>query len=115
MVLPLLRRHVFTLSKYFDIGIDNWRPVNIPVPGNTEINVNNRSESGESIIAEAIINTHNISGDVMRLRQSPETFEKQRADYPLRREFNSYTVRLALKDRNVERILRRMGFIVEIN
>ena len=101
---------VQALSKYFNIGIDNWRPVNIPVPDNTEININNRSESGENIIAEAIINTHNILEDVMRLRQSPETFEKQRADYPLRREFNSYSVRLARKDRDIERILRRMGF-----
>ncbi|UCH15897.1 MAG: 4-phosphoerythronate dehydrogenase PdxB [Bacteroidales bacterium] len=106
---------VRALSKYFNIGIDNWKPVNIPVPDNTEININNSSEPGENIIAEAVINTHNISKDDIRLRQSPGTFEKQRAEYPLRREFDSYTVRLARKDRNVVRILRRMGFNVEIN
>jgi erythronate-4-phosphate dehydrogenase len=103
---------VRALSKYFNLGIDDWKPANIPVPDNTIININNRSSSGEDIIAEAVINTYNIPEDVVRLRQSPETFEKQRANYPLRREFNSYSVKLDRKDRDTERILRRMGFRV---
>ncbi len=103
---------VQALSKYFNLGIDNWSPASVPVPDNTMINIYNRSASGENIIAEAIINTYNIPEDVMRLRKSPETFEKQRADYPLRREFNSYSVKLDRKDRDAERILRRMGFRV---
>jgi len=103
---------VQALSKFFNLGIDNWSPANIPVPDKTVIDIKNRSGSGEDIIAEAVINTYDISDDVMRLRQSPETFEKQRADYPLRREFNSYSVKLDRKDRDTERILRRMGFRV---
>jgi erythronate-4-phosphate dehydrogenase len=103
---------VQALSKYFSLGIDNWSPANIPVPDNTMININNTTASGEDIIAEAIINTYNIPEDVIRLRESPETFEKQRADYPLRREFNSYSVKLDRKDRDAERILRRIGFRV---
>jgi len=103
---------VQALSKYFNLGIDNWSPASVPVPDNTMINIYNRSASGENIIAEAIINTYNIPEDVMRLRKSPETFEKQRADYPLRREFNAYSVKLDRKDRDAERILRRMGFRV---
>ena len=103
---------VQALSRYFNLGIDNWRPANIPVPDNTVIDIKNRSSSGEDIIAEAVINTYNILEDVMRLRKSPATFEKQRADYPLRREFDSYSVKLDRKDRDTERILRRMGFRV---
>ncbi len=103
---------VQAVSKFFNLGIDNWKPANIPVPDNTVIDIKNRTASGEDIIAEAVINTYKISEDVMRLRQSPETFEKQRADYPLRREFDSYSVKLDHKDRDTERILRRMGFRV---
>jgi erythronate-4-phosphate dehydrogenase len=103
---------VQALSRYFSLGIDNWEPASIPVPENTVIDIKNRYASGEDIIAEAIINTYNISEDVLRLRQSPGTFEKQRADYPLRREFNSYSVKLERKNRDTERILRRMGFRV---
>jgi erythronate-4-phosphate dehydrogenase len=99
---------VQAVSRYFSLGIDNWRPDNIPLPDSTVINIKNRS--GEDIIGEAVINTYNISEDFIRLRQSPETFEKQRAEYPLRREFNSYSVKLGHKDRDTERILRRMGF-----
>jgi erythronate-4-phosphate dehydrogenase len=103
---------VRALSRYFNLGIDNWKPASIPVPEKTVIDIKNRSASGEDIIGETIINTYNISEDVLRLRQSPETFEKQRADYPVRREFNSYSVKLERKNRDTERILRRMGFRV---
>ena len=103
---------VQAVSKFFNLGIDDWKPDNIPVPDNTVIDIKNRSASGEDIIAEVVINTYNIPEDVMRLRKSPETFEKQRADYPLRREFGSYSVKLNRKDRDAERILRRMGFRV---
>ncbi len=101
---------VQALSKFFNLGIDNWKPINIPLPENTIISIKNNYGFTEKIISEAIAKTYDIDGDDMRLRQSPETFEKQRADYPLRREFNSYSVKMDRKDRDVERILRRMGF-----
>ncbi len=101
---------VQALSKFFNLGIDNWKPINIPLPENTIISIKNNYGFTEKIISEAIAKTYDIDGDDIRLRQSPETFEKQRADYPLRREFNSYSVKMDRKDRDVERILRRMGF-----
>jgi erythronate-4-phosphate dehydrogenase len=103
---------VQSLSKFFNLGLDNWSPSGIPVPDNTLIKPGNKSAPAEENIAGAIISTYNISADDRALRLSPETFEKQRANYPLRREFNSYSVKLEYKDRYTERILRRMGFKV---
>ncbi len=36
--------------------------------------------------------TYNILADDLLLRESPETFEKQRNNYPIRREFSAYTI-----------------------
>lgn len=104
---------VQAVSKFFNLGIENWRPDNILLHDNTVISINNKTKSYEDIIAEAVIATYNIMEDNKRMRQSPGTFEKQREDYPLRREFSSFTVKLSNKDKEVERVLRRMGFKTE--
>ena len=104
---------VQAVSKFFNLGIENWRPDNILLHDNTVISINNKTKSYEDIIAEAVIATYNIMEDNKRMRQSPGTFEKQREDYPLRREFSSFTVKLSNKDQEVERVLRRMGFKTE--
>lgn len=44
------------------------------------------------MVEELILNTYDPRVDTKRLRQSPETFEKQRGDYPLRREYRAFTV-----------------------
>ena len=41
---------------------------------------------------EAVSLSYNIKEDSERLRNSPSTFEKQRGDYPLRREFPVFSV-----------------------
>lgn len=104
---------VQAVSKFFNLGIENWRPDNKLLHDNTVISINNKTKSYEDIITEAVIATYNIMEDDKRMRQSPGTFEKQREDYPLRREFSSFTVKLSNKDKEVERVLRRIGFKTE--
>ncbi len=101
---------VQALSKFFRLGLDNWMPTGIPVPENNLIDIDNNLKSFEDILAEATYTAYNISEDDNRLRLSPHTFEEQRERYPLRREYNSYWIRLSKKHRDIERILRRMGF-----
>lgn len=101
---------VQSLSRFFNLGLNKWTPPDIPVPGNTVIKIDNTAKSFEETIDEAIYATYNIMEDDKRLRHSPHTFEEQREKYPLRREFNAYSVELTNKHREVERILRRMGF-----
>ena len=54
--------------------------------------------------------SYNILEDDKRLRESPETFEKQRGSYPFRREMVAYTVEKAPV--SVRDILRKLGFTV---
>jgi erythronate-4-phosphate dehydrogenase len=101
---------VRSLSRFFGIGLDDWRPSGIPVPENTLITLPDKSAPAQENLARAISSTYDIMEDDRRLRMSPGTFEDQRANYPLRREFDSYSVRPANKNRDTERTLRRMGF-----
>jgi erythronate-4-phosphate dehydrogenase len=101
------------LSKYFNLSPGNWYPENVPVPPNPVINIDCKGKSEEEIIREAVINTYNIKEDNYRLRRSPLEFEKQRGDYPLRREFSSYSVVLNGGTDKVKDILKILGFRVQ--
>ncbi|HBA12920.1 MAG TPA: hypothetical protein DCW98_02965, partial [Bacteroidales bacterium] len=64
-------------------------------------------------VEDAILYTYKIKDDDTRLRADASRFEKQRATYPIRREFSAFTV--TLKNDIGEQaaiILRQMGFNV---
>lgn len=104
---------VNSLSKYFDLPLKNWYPGNVPAPVNPCISIDCAAMSTEQIIREAVFNTYNIQLDNENLRESPSDFEKLRGDYPLRREFTSYTVDLKGSSEEVKKILKNLGFRVK--
>ena len=67
------------------------------------------------IVQEAILATYQVLEDDRRLRESVSTFEQQRGEYPLRREFNAYRVILSDNRPDVQKRLKRLRFKVEIN
>jgi erythronate-4-phosphate dehydrogenase len=101
---------VNSLASFFDLPLKNWYPKNVPVPSGTNFLIDCKGRSNNEIIAEAVNRTYNIDQDDIRLRLSPGNFEKQRGDYPLRREFTSYTVRLKSVNTTVKQKLRELGF-----
>ena len=106
---------VRALSKFFRLGIDNWVPNDIPEPPEKNILVNCNDKSDDMIVQEVILATYQILEDDRRLRESASTFEQQRGEYPLRREFNAYHVILSETRPEVQRRLKRLRFKVEIN
>ena len=101
---------VQAVSRFFNLGIDNWKPANIELPENTVIEIDGNQRREYSILAEAILSTYDIENDFDALKTSPESFEKLRGDYPVRREFNSYSI----KSKNIEsktlEKLKQLGF-----
>ncbi|MDD3127614.1 MAG: 4-phosphoerythronate dehydrogenase PdxB, partial [Candidatus Izemoplasmatales bacterium] len=82
------------LAKFFGIReLETWYPALVPLPENTFIETDPAGKSFEEAMLEIVSVSYNVMDDFRRLRNSPETFEKQRGDYPLRREFPAYTVR----------------------
>jgi len=105
---------VNSLSSFFNLPLENWYPVNVPQPDFSEIVIDGTGKTGEDIIREAVLHTYNIKDDDDKLRFSPSGFEKQRGDYPLRREFPSYSVKLANSSDNVSSVLEKMGFNINV-
>ena len=101
---------VNSLCKFFDLPLKNWYPENIPQPSSSKLTIDGKGKSDEDIIREAVFHTYNIAGDDLKLRFSPADFENQRGNYPLRREFPSYSINLKGGSKKVQKMLESMGF-----
>ncbi len=84
---------VQALSRFFNLGMDDWQPQNIELPRKPYIELEGKGKNGEEIIAKAVKETYDIKADDRALRHAPNLFEKLRGDYPVRREFGTYTVK----------------------
>ncbi|MBT4288265.1 MAG: 4-phosphoerythronate dehydrogenase PdxB [Deltaproteobacteria bacterium] len=103
---------VRALSQFFNLDLNKWKCPDIPVPHAMEISIDGKGKPDEQILFEAVHYTYPIEKDDEKLRQSTSTFEKQRGDYPIRREFNNYKVRLSNGSEKVEEQLKKLGFII---
>ena len=103
---------VNSLCKYFDIPLKNWYPENVPQPAAPEITIDGEGKTDEDMIREAVFQTYNIAEDDIRFRFSPSDFEKQRGEYPLRREFTSYRINLKGGTKKVQKMFEGLGFKV---
>jgi erythronate-4-phosphate dehydrogenase len=103
---------VAAVSAFFKLGIPLWFPDDVPAPAHPTLTIDCERQTSQEIIRRAILHTYDICGDDERLRQSPATFEKQRADYPLRREFTSYTLELLHGNPYTASALKDIGFTI---
>jgi erythronate-4-phosphate dehydrogenase len=89
----------------------NWNPENVPLANSGNyINVDCKNKLDEEFISEVVLSTYNVLEDDSVLRNSPETFEKQRGDYPIRREFENYNLILSNVNIDVIKKLTQLGF-----
>ncbi len=101
---------VQAVSRFFNLGVDDWQPKNVDLPENTIIEIDGTQRREYSIIAEAILSTYDIENDDELLRESPHLFEKFRGDYPVRREFDTYTVKTKNVEKKTVEKFRKLGF-----
>jgi erythronate-4-phosphate dehydrogenase len=104
---------VRALSRFFNLGIDDWEPDDLPFPDYSLINIDASGKNFQQILTEAILPTYSIKSDDKTLRENPAEFEKHRVNYPLRREFRAY--HLSISNLSVENrsTLMRMGFNIK--
>ncbi|MGE5315288.1 MAG: 4-phosphoerythronate dehydrogenase PdxB [Acidobacteriota bacterium] len=102
---------VNALSRYFSLGFDRWFPSDVPEPAHPALSIDDAGLTKEEILSCAIAHTYDIRSDDERLRRSVSTFEKQRAEYPLRREFTSYRISVSAQaPPGVKEALEAIGF-----
>jgi erythronate-4-phosphate dehydrogenase len=99
-----------SLSRLFRLDLDNWMPQDIPAPLNNKFSIDANGKKMQEIISETILKTYNVLEDDTRFRKSILSFEKQREQYPLRREYGAYTLRILNDHVGSKSVLREMGF-----
>ena len=101
---------VNSLKKYFNLDVTDWFPANVPDPEFPLISINCAGKSDEEILREAVDHTYRIDEDDFLLRHLASDFEKQRGNYPFRREFTAYTVNLLGGADKHKLLLDNLGF-----
>jgi erythronate-4-phosphate dehydrogenase len=95
-------------------GLDvlaDWYPASLPPPpASLGLTIDCRGKTDEQILYEAATHTYPIEEDSRRLKESPGSFEKQRGNYWVRREFGSFTLRLICAGSATAGKLEALGF-----
>lgn len=104
---------VQALSLFFGLPLHDFYPSVLPEPLAPEIVIDGAGKSSFYIVHEAVLHTYPIMKDHILLQRSPVTFEQQRDQYRVRREFPSYTVRLLNGKPKAIEMLLKLGFKVK--
>lgn len=103
---------VKAISDFFGLKLNNWTPSGVELPEHPLITIDGKGRSTQEIISKAILHTYDIRNDDVRFRNQPADFEKQRGDYPVRREFTAYSIQaINIPDETLE-LLRQIGFSI---
>jgi erythronate-4-phosphate dehydrogenase len=103
---------VQALSRFFGLNLNTWVPATVQPPDRPIIEFDCTGLSQQAMFVRLVQHTYDILADDQRLRESPQTFEKQRGEYPLRREFVAYTVRLENATADARSLVRTMGLSI---
>ncbi len=57
------RMSVEAVSRFFNLGLDNWKPEKVELPENTTIEIDGNQRREYSILAEAVLSTYDIEND----------------------------------------------------
>jgi erythronate-4-phosphate dehydrogenase len=101
---------VQAISNFFDLGLNNWEPSGVELPSNPLIEIDGTELSEQEIISNVILHTYDIRTDDKAFRNNTELFEQLRGDYPIRREFPAFTVKLKNVDEKTSEKLNQLGF-----
>jgi len=101
---------VQAISNFFGFGLGDWYPDNIPLPANFNASFTCRNKKRQDIFRELSLLSYNIMQDSDTLKKNPQTFERQRENYPLRREPGAYELKIFQCDNEKMKFIRELGF-----
>ncbi len=101
---------VQAISKFFNLGMDDWQPNNVPQAKQSSLAINCMDKSKEQIFNELSSFAYNILLDSEKLKKSPKTFEQQRENYPIRREPEHLTIIAKHLSNLQEVVIQSLGY-----
>lgn len=100
---------VQAISRFFNLGIDQWRPDFIPAsPGG--IITPGPYNSLEELFCDISLKAYDIHNDHCRLMAHAHLFEKLREDYPIRREAPALTVDGTMLTEEAKGLVAKLGY-----
>lgn len=105
---------VQALGKFFDLPCCDWEVNEVPQSVQpSEFSIDATGKTPQEVLADAILHTYDIRNDDSALRADMSSFEKQRSNYPARREFPAFSVRILNDDSGRSTVfLREAGFFI---
>lgn len=103
---------VQALGKFFDLPCREWEVAEVPESIQpAEFSIDTTGKTPQEVLADAILYTYNVRNDDTALMSDISSFEKLRSNYPVRREFPAYSVKLLNDDSGRSTVfLREAGF-----
>ncbi|MBO4595146.1 MAG: 4-phosphoerythronate dehydrogenase [Bacteroidales bacterium] len=102
---------VRTVAEVLGLPLTDWTASGIPAPPQAlEFGIDAAGKTLQEVLAEAVLHTYDISADSAALSAEPGAFERLRGDYPIRREFTSFTVELKGGTPEMAEKLSQLGF-----
>ena len=104
---------VRSVARTLGLPLTTWSAEGIPAPPQAlDFTVEAAGKSLQNVLTEAVLHTYDVSEDSERLRADLSLFEKLRGDYPVRREFAAFTLRLQDGTPEMADRLTQIGFQV---
>ncbi|MBN1598234.1 MAG: 4-phosphoerythronate dehydrogenase [Bacteroidales bacterium] len=101
-----------SVSKFFNLGIDDWEIPMLPEPESSTIKYNCHKKNFQEVATDLVLVTYPIFNDDNNFRKAPRRFEHLRSEYWTRREFGAYKVLLRNADERIINKVRELGFNV---
>ena len=103
---------VQALGKFFDLPCREWEVAEVPESIQpAEFSIDTTGKTPQEVLADAILYTYNVRNDDTALKTDISSFEKLRSNYPVRREFPAFSVKLSNDDSGCSTaFLREAGF-----
>lgn len=106
---------VRVVASVLGLPLTDWTASGVPAaPQAAEFKIDASGKSMQDVLTEAVLHTYDITADSNALRADLGAFEKLRGDYPVRREFSYFTVRLIGGTPEMASRLTRLGFTVAV-
>ena len=107
---------VRVVASVLGLPLTDWTASGVPAaPQAAEFEIDASGKSMQEVLTEAVLHTYDITADSDALRADLGAFEKLRGDYPVRREFSYFTVRLIGGTSEMASRLTHLGFTVAVN
>ncbi len=105
---------VQAISKFFGLGLGEWYPENIPTTSHANINFSCSKKKRQDVFRELSLMTYDILSDSEKLKAKPESFERFREAYPIRREPAGYHIHAYDCSAQLNKFMLELGFGVSI-